>query len=88
MLFQRARDAEIRAENKPSNGPRRAQGKAKAEYSATRRHASVAGNVTAFRKVCGFRPQIKVAPRSNSSLTEMISVGDFLFFPQKREEKL
>ena len=35
MLIQRVRDAENRAENKPSNGPLRAQSKAKAEYSAT-----------------------------------------------------
>jgi hypothetical protein len=35
MISQRARDAENRAENKSSNGPLRAQSKAKAEYSAT-----------------------------------------------------
>ena len=38
MLLQRARAAEMRAENKSSNGPLRAQSKAKAEYSATFRH--------------------------------------------------
>lgn len=35
MLSQRVRDAENRAENKPSNGPLRAQLKAFAEYPAT-----------------------------------------------------
>ena len=35
MLPQRVRVAENRMENKSSNGPRRAQSKAQAEYSAT-----------------------------------------------------
>ena len=35
MPSQRARKGESRAGNKPPNGPRRAQSKAKAEYSAT-----------------------------------------------------
>ena len=35
MPFKRARVAESRVRNKSSNGPRRAQSKAKAEYSAT-----------------------------------------------------
>lgn len=38
MLLQRARGAEKRVENKPLNGPLRAQSKAKAEYSATCGH--------------------------------------------------
>lgn len=46
MLIQRARDAENRAENKSSNGPRRAQSKELySEYSATCRHTSVAGDM-------------------------------------------
>lgn len=49
MLLQRARGAESRAENKSSNGPQRAQSKGKPEYSATRRHASVAGDMLVSR---------------------------------------
>lgn len=45
MFLQRARVAESRAENKSSNGPLRAQSKAKAEYSATLGHTSVAGDM-------------------------------------------
>ena len=45
MLLQRARDAENRAENKSSNGPLRAQSKAKVKYSATCGHTSVAGDM-------------------------------------------
>lgn len=47
MLPQRARVAESRVKNKSSNGPRRVQSNAQqcAEYSATRRHASVAGSM-------------------------------------------
>jgi len=45
MLLQRARGAESRVENKSSNGPLRAQSKAIAEYSATCRHTSVAGDM-------------------------------------------
>jgi hypothetical protein len=51
MLSQRVRDAGIRAENKPSNGPLRVQSKAKAEYSATRGHALVAGDMFVSRGV-------------------------------------
>ena len=53
MPPQRARGAESRVGNKLSNGPPRAQSKAKAEYSATRRHASVAGDMLVSRKVHG-----------------------------------
>jgi hypothetical protein len=49
MLLQRARDAEKRTENKSSNGPQRAQSKAKAEYSATCGHTSVAGDMLVSR---------------------------------------
>ncbi|HAE80179.1 MAG TPA: hypothetical protein DCG70_01240 [Lachnoclostridium sp.] len=46
MPPQRVRKAENRAGNKLSNGPRRAQSKARsAEYSATCRHTSVAGDM-------------------------------------------
>lgn len=45
MLSQRVRVAGNRAENKPSNGPLRAQSKAMAEYSATFGHTSVAGDM-------------------------------------------
>ncbi|NCB35699.1 MAG: hypothetical protein EOM58_06615 [Clostridia bacterium] len=50
MLLQRARDGENRAENKSSNGPRRAQPKAKAEYAATYGHTSVAGDMLVSRE--------------------------------------
>lgn len=49
MLFQRARDAENRAENKSSNGPLRAQSKGKPEYSATLWHTLVAGDMLVSR---------------------------------------
>ncbi|WP_226391533.1 hypothetical protein [Ructibacterium gallinarum] len=48
MPLQRVCDAENQARNKPSNGPRRVQSNAKhgfAKYSATQRHASVAGDM-------------------------------------------
>ena len=55
MPPQRARGAESRVGNKLSNGPPRAQSKAllRAEYSATRGHASVAGDMLVSRKVHG-----------------------------------
>ena len=64
MPFQRACDAENQARNKSSNGPLRAQSKAMqvAEYSATHRHASVAGNMLVFRKEREVSRN-KVAPR-------------------------
>jgi hypothetical protein len=49
MLLQRARVAESRAENKSSNGPLRVQSKARAEYSATCWHTSVAGDMLVSR---------------------------------------
>ncbi len=49
MLLQRARDAENRAENKSSNGPQRAQSKAKAKYSATCWYTSVTGDMLVSR---------------------------------------
>lgn len=45
MFLQRACDAENQAENKSSNGPLRAQSKGQPEYSATRRHTLVAGDM-------------------------------------------
>ena len=63
MLSQRAWGAGNRAENKSSNGPRRAQGKAEAEYSATCGHTLVAGSMLVLRKVRGSFPRNKVAPR-------------------------
>ena len=54
MLIQRARDAENRAENKSSNGPRRAQSKGDVpEYSATWGHTSVAGDMLVSRRAHG-----------------------------------
>ncbi|NBI09431.1 hypothetical protein D1641_05265 [Colidextribacter sp. OB.20] len=54
MLFQRVRAAGNRAENKPSNGPLRARGKASVEYSATWRHMLVAGDMQVSCGACGF----------------------------------
>ena len=64
MPLQRACDDENQARNKLSNGPRRVQSNAQqcAEYSATRRHASVAGNMLVFRKEREVSRN-KVAPR-------------------------
>lgn len=48
MTSQRTRGAESRVRNKLSNGPLRVQSKAQficAEYSATWRHTSVAGDM-------------------------------------------
>lgn len=42
MLAQRVWEAESRIEHRLSNGPLRVQSKARAEYSATWRHTSVA----------------------------------------------
>ena len=53
MPPQRARNAESRVRNKLSNGPRRAQSKALAEYSATCWHTSVAGSMLVLRQVHG-----------------------------------
>jgi hypothetical protein len=53
MLLQRTRGAENRVENISSNGPLRAQSKAKAEYSATCGHTSVAGDMLVSCKVYG-----------------------------------
>ena len=50
MPLQRVRGAGIRAEGKPQDGPLRVQSKAKAEYSATRGHASVAGDMLVSRR--------------------------------------
>ncbi len=49
MFLQRARGAESRVENKSSNGPLRAQSKAKAEYSATCRYTLVTGDMMVSR---------------------------------------
>lgn len=51
---QRAWEAESRAERKLLNGPRRAQSKASAEYSATWGHTSVAGDMLVSRKARRF----------------------------------
>ena len=45
MPVQRARGAESRVGNKLSNGPLRVQSNAKAKYSATCGHTSVAGDM-------------------------------------------
>ena len=56
MLLQRARVAVSRVKNKSSNGPLRVQSKVlfRTEYSATRRYASVTGDMSVSRKVHGF----------------------------------
>ena len=51
MLLQKVCAAESQTENKSSNGPRRAQPKAKAKYAATYGHTSVAGDMLVSRKV-------------------------------------
>ena len=53
MPPQRARGAGNRVKHRSSNGPRRVQSKALAEYSATYGHTSVAGDMTVSRKVHG-----------------------------------
>ena len=53
MPLQRTRDAESRVRNKLSNGPRRAQSKAFAKYSATCGHTSVAGGMLVLRQAHG-----------------------------------
>ncbi len=81
MLPQRVRVAESRAKNKSSNGPLRVQSNAKAKYSATRGHASVAGDMSVSRKVHGFTVnQGGTTDNVYSSLTENISVKDFIFY--------
>ncbi len=50
MLSQRVRGAGIRAVSMPQDGPLRVQSKASAEYSATRGHASVAGDMLVSRR--------------------------------------
>ncbi len=50
MPFQRVRGAGIRAVSMPQDGPLRVHGKAKAEYIATRGHASVAGGMLVSRR--------------------------------------
>ena len=75
---QRTREAVIRVRNDLSNGPRRAQGNGIPEYSATRGHASVAGDMQVSRK--GHRLQvceIKVAPRIKYSSLAIIRHGRF-----------
>ena len=55
MPPQRVRDAENRAERNSSNGPLRVQSKdVSSEYSATRGHASVAGDMLVSRRVYRF----------------------------------
>ena len=50
MPLQRVRGAGIRAVSEPQDGPLRVQSKALAEYSATRGHASVAGDMQVSRR--------------------------------------
>ena len=82
MPSQRARGAESRARNKLSNGPRRAQGKAVAEYSATCGHTSVAGSMLVLRQAHGIVAvkQGGTADRFYSSLAEVLFCqGRFCF---------
>ena len=53
-----------------------------AEYSATCGHTSVVGGISVLRQAHGFAVnQGGTADRLYSSLTEVFSVGDFLFSP-------
>jgi len=60
-----------------------------AKYSATHRHASVAGDMLVSHKGHGFSRECKVAPRIKwfySSLAEVHSVKDVFFISHLQEE--
>ena len=74
MPPQRVRDAENRTERNSSNGPLRVQSKdVSSEYSATRGHASVAGDMLVSRRVYSFSvKQGGTADYVDSSLTDSL----------------
>lgn len=88
MLPQRARGAESRAENKSSNGPRRAQSK-EAIPSILRRMAAVSlpGICWYPNEKHGFFRESRWHREFYSSLTFFMNVGDgFFVFPPFPQE--
>ena len=80
MPPQRARGAGNRVKHRSSNGPRRVQSKALAEYSATYGHTSVVGDMMVSRKVHGTAVnQGGTANRLYSSLTDPLLSRRFYF---------
>jgi len=90
MPPQRARGAENRARNTLSNGPLRAQSKAYAEYSATRRHASVAEGMLVPCQAHGAVAvnQGGTADKIYSSLTEEKFLSGAFCFPNSSCQRL
>lgn len=85
MPFQRVRGAESRARNSLSNGPLRVQGNVRnrTEYSATRGHASVAGDMLVSRQGHRVIPMKQGGTADKlfySSLTEEIILSRAIFY--------